>query len=159
MARNTTNTFSLITNSNVSFILLAISISWEEAKQSYFHLVSFKDWATFWLFKLPWLTPFPPTHSFPPGPLLPTWPAPFPPAHSFPPGPSCQTVREKDKTSIYMLTGNSCTKKGGVCIKGRYKPCPNGFEACGLSCGKRKKNKNKRCCCLLYLTPTPEPSA
>ena len=27
MARNTTNTFSLITNSNVSFILLAISIS------------------------------------------------------------------------------------------------------------------------------------
>ena len=27
MARNTTNTFSLITNSNMSFILLAISIS------------------------------------------------------------------------------------------------------------------------------------
>ena len=27
MARNTTNTFSLITNSNISFILLAISIS------------------------------------------------------------------------------------------------------------------------------------
>ena len=27
MARNTTNTFSLITNSNVSFILLAISVS------------------------------------------------------------------------------------------------------------------------------------
>ena len=158
MARNTTNTFSLITNSNVSFILLAISISWEEAKQSYFHLVSFKDWAAFWLFKLPWPTPFPPTHSFLPGPLLPTRPAPFPPAHSFPPGPSCQTVRERDKTSIYILTGNSCTKKGGVCIKGRYKPCPNGFEACGR-CEKGKKNKNKRCCCLLYLTPTPEPSA
>ena len=34
MARNTTNTFSLITNSNVSFTLLAISISWEEAKLS-----------------------------------------------------------------------------------------------------------------------------
>ena len=30
---------------NVSFTLLAISISWEEAKQSYFRIVSFKDWA------------------------------------------------------------------------------------------------------------------
>ena len=98
-------------------------------------------------------TPSHPAHSFLPGPLLPTRPAPFPPAHSFPPGPSCQTVRERDKTSIYILTGNSCTKKGGVCIKGRYKPCPNGFEACGR-CGKGKKNKKKRCCCLLYLPPT-----
>ena len=48
-----TKHFFSITNSNVSFTLLAISISWEEAKQSYFHLVSFKDWANFWLFKLP----------------------------------------------------------------------------------------------------------
>ena len=103
-------------------------------------------------------TPSHPAHSFLPGPLLPTRPAPFPPAHSFPPSPSCQTVRERDKTSIYILTGNSCTKKGGVCIKGRYKPCPNGFEAYGR-CGKGKKNKNKRCCCLLYLTPTTEPNA
>ena len=48
-----TKHFFSITNSNVSFTLLAISISWEEAKQSYFHLVSFKDWANFWLIKLP----------------------------------------------------------------------------------------------------------
>ena len=48
-----TKHFFSITNSNVSFTLLAISISWEEAKQSYFHIVSFKDGATFWLFKLP----------------------------------------------------------------------------------------------------------
>ena len=108
-------------------------------------------------------TPFPPADSFPPGPLLPPRPTPSHPAHSFPPspllstqstssppGPSCQTVRERDKTSIYILTGNSCMKQGGMCVKG--KSCPNGFEVCGHSCGKGKKNKKKKCCCLI---PTP----
>jgi len=102
--------------------------------------------------------PSPPAPSSPPGPLLPHRPTPSHPAHSSPPGPSCQTVRERDKTSIYILTGNSCTKQGGMCIKGKYKPCPDGYEECGHSCGKGKKNKKKKCCCLIP-TPTPEPSA
>ena len=45
-------------------------------------------------------------------------------------------------------------KQGGMCVKGKF--CPNGFEACGHSCGKGKKNKKKK---MLLLDTYAEPGA